>query len=55
MAGMKSEPGGSLPEATRLRVRAPGSAGRWAPGGPCLVAKVRWLTQVSVSSLQAES
>ena len=33
----------------------PGSAGRWAPGGPCLVAEVRWLTQVSASSLLAGS
>lgn len=55
MAGMESKLGGSLPEATGLGVRAPSSAGRWAPGGPCLVAEVRWLTQVSILSLLAES
>ena len=53
MAGTESELGGSLPEATGLGVRAPSSAVRWAPRGPCLVAEVRWLTQVSVSSLLA--
>lgn len=55
MAGTESELGGSLPEATGLGVRAPSSAGRWAPGGPCLVAEVTWLTQVSILSLLAES